>query len=864
MNREVQRIFEAALVEPEGGRRAFVETQTADPEICREVLSLLEHDAVAERFFELAVQCEASSLCSSLGLAPGAAIGPYRVVALLGRGGMGAVYLGERTEGSFEQRVAIKVIPPAGAGGLLLERFQQERRILAGLAHSNIARLFDGGEAPDGSPYIVMEYVKGKSIDAFCDESGLSLADRMRLFLKVCDAVQYAHQNLIVHRDLKPANILVTEEGDPKLLDFGIAKVLDPAGVGDPAGSTRVLTPEYASPEQVRGDPISMACDVYSLGAVLTRILTGKPPHNLEGMSPIGAAHAIAEGELGRFEGVPKDIDAILQKALRKDPRRRYRSVEEFAGDIGRYLDGRPVLAAPDSWAYVTQKFMRRNWLVVSAASAVFLALAAGVVVALWQAQRAQQRFNDVRQLANTFLFDFENSIHNVSGASNARLLIVKTASDYLSRLSAQAGRDRALIRELADSYKKLGDVQGAPYDGNVGQIPAALASYRKGLALRDSIGDQNATDPKTRLNYLQNLNALTGLEWSSGDREAASALSSRDVELAERWVAPRSSDADLFNAAGDAYYWRASIQRYKEDYANGTANARRSLDFHLRARQMEPSNTARLVSLASAYRQLGFMELDAGKSADSMNEFSLGTQVLERGLAVDPRNVTLRDALMRLVSDNGDALQQLRRKTKGQVSDCFPYLEKAYAIGNELVTEDPANQNVQGNFARVCQLYGSSLQAAGRASAALPLLERAVQIYSRQLTSAPTDASAAFNLAIVRVWTSDTRRDLHDLNGALRESRMAGEIWDRLLETRPGTFRYLHQKADNLNTMGNLLAAQGDTAGARACFREGLAIAEKLPQQDASFSTAVLFRELRSSEKKLMDARTASPRKQQ
>ncbi len=554
MDPEVERLFEAALAIPEGDRQAFVESQNSDAAIRREVLSLIGHAAHGESFFKNAVVAEASLLRSSLDLAPGSAIGPYRIVSLLGRGGMGAVYLAERADGLFEQRAAIKVIQAGGPAGFLLSRFEQERRILANLNHPNIARLFDGGQGPDGSPYLVMEYVDGTTIDVFCDRPGISLEDKLKLFLKVCAATQSAHQSLIVHRDLKPANILVTTEGEPKLLDFGIAKVLDnPSEIEFPQPSTRVMTPEYASPEQVRGDPITTSTDIYSLGAVLARILTGKPPRALAGMSPLEAAKAIAEAAPVSFDHVPQDLNAILQKALHREPSRRYRSVEEFSGDITRYLEGRTVLAAPDSWSYRTGKFLRRNWAAATAIPAVFLALAAGTSVALWQARRAERRFNEVRQLANRYLFELEGSIHNLPGARNGRMLIVKTAEEYLARLSLETGRDPVLIREVADSYKKLGDVEGAALEGTAGQIPAALASYRKGLALRDSIGDETASDPKARLNYLLNLRALAALEWTSGDLETAKRLCNRSVELSERLKALTPRDPDLFAAAVSA-----------------------------------------------------------------------------------------------------------------------------------------------------------------------------------------------------------------------------------------------------------------------------------------------------------------------
>jgi tetratricopeptide (TPR) repeat protein len=848
----MQRLFDGALRVPEDQRRAFLESQTDDAELRREVLSLVFHDALAEPFFEDAIRSEAASICSSLDLAPGAAIGVYRIVSVLGRGGMGAVYLAERADGAFEQRVAIKVIQSHGPSAFLLERFQQERQILARLSHSNIATLFDGGRCPDGSPYFVMEYVSGQNIDLFCDRAALALSDRLRLFLKVCDAVRYAHQNLIVHRDLKPANILVNADGQPKLLDFGIAKVLDQVGTGIAQTSTRVLTPEYASPEQVRGDPISTSTDIYSLGAVLCRILSGSPPHELTGRSPLDAARAIAEAQPVAFHQLPADINAILQKALHNDPSRRYRTVDELSADIQRFLEGRTVLAAPDSWTYRARKFVRRNWIVVGAMAAVFAALTAGAGVALWQARRAERRFDDVRKLANTFLFDFESAIHNISGATSARLLVVKTAGEYLERLAAEAHGDRVLIRELADSYKKLGDAEGSAVDGNVGQIPAALGHYRRGLALRDSIKDDATSDPKARLGYLQNLNALAGLEWVSGDREVATRLCSRSVALAERWVASSPSDADMLAAAAAAYGELSSIQRFKEDYNAGRKSAGRNLELMTQAYQVNSSNPVRLVGMASACRVLGFVELDGGKYAGAIEYFKKGTALLEQALAADPKNVTARRALMKLVSDTGDAMQQLSRKEKGSQADPLPFLQRAYRLGNELVTEDPTNDLIQHDLARVCQLYGSILQTAGKDAEALPLFERGIEILSRQLKNAPNDANTAFDLAIVRVWTSDCRRDLHDLPGALRESKLAAELWDRLLAARPGTFRYLHQKADNLNTMGNLLALRGDIPGARACFREGLAIAEKLPAQDASFSTAVLFKELRESEKKL------------
>jgi len=855
VNPEIQRLFDAALDLPASARTAFVESQEADPAVRREVLSLLLHDGLAEPFFAGAIRSEASSLVSSLDLREGLAIGPYRVLSVLGRGGMGAVYLAERADGCFEQRVALKVIQSSNQAAFLLDRFQQERRILALLSHPHIARLLDGGQTADGSPYFVMEYVAGQSIDLFCDRSQLSVRARLELFLKVCDAVRYAHQNLIVHRDLKPANILVTAEGEPKLLDFGIAKVLDPSETGSMQASTRVLTPEYASPEQIRGDPITTATDIYSLGAVLCHLLSGAPPHAIAKLSPLEAAQAIAGADVAAIDGLPGDLNAILQKALHKDPARRYGSAGELARDIVRFLEGRPVLAAPDSWGYRARKFLRRNWLMAAAIVAMITALAVGAGVALWQARRAERRFGDVRRLANTFLFDFENAIHNLSGATKARLLVVNTAGEYLNRLAAEAGGDRQLLRELADAYKKLGDVQGDVTGGNVGQFQQAAASYRKSLALRDSLGDERSSDPKVQAGYLFNLTALMSLERFAGDPASADRLRPKSIELADRWVRSSAPDADLLTAAAFAYNDLSHTERLREEFPAATVNARRNLELLTRAYKLDPTNVARLKAIAAGHLSAGYVELDAGRYAAAIDHFGQGNRLLDQALAAQPKDAPLRRLRMVLLNKTGEATRRLRGTEKGHASDALPFFQDAYRIGNDLVAEDPADEGVQLDLAGLCQLYGSTLQLQGRAAESLPLLTRGIEIYARQWKNVPGDINVAFNLAVTRVWTSDCRRDLHDLSGALEETRMADEIWDRLLVLRPGTFRFLHQKADNLNTMGNLLALRGDVEGARSCFRAGLDIAEKLPKQDASFSTSVVIDELRASEKKLQPA---------
>ncbi len=396
-----------------------------DVELRREVERLLRSIDASDQEFErppTEIVEAAAAVTTREQLQPGDIVGHYRVVELIGRGGMGAVYLAERADGSFDRQVALKVVKRGMDTDEILRRFQRERQILARLEHPNIAGLLDGGVTDDGLPYFVMELAHGQPIDVWCDEQRLAVADRIRLFLPVCDAVRLAHRNLIVHRDLKPGNILVVD-GEPKLLDFGIAKML--SADEDESQATRLqerrLTPEYAAPEQVRNEPTTTATDVYSLGVVLYELLTGRPPYRVQGslaeiervvctVEPRSPSSIAARDEIRGKSGettldiaarrstrpealqaaLAGDLDAIVTKALAKEPERRYPSVEAFAEDLRRHLDGHPVEARPASRWYKLDKFIRRNRTAVGLATAAALALITGSGLALWQASRAE------------------------------------------------------------------------------------------------------------------------------------------------------------------------------------------------------------------------------------------------------------------------------------------------------------------------------------------------------------------------------------------------------------------------------------------------------------------------------------------
>jgi serine/threonine protein kinase len=459
-------------------------------------------------------------------------VGPYRIVEQIGLGGMGEVYRAFRADDEYRRQVAIKLIRAGVDSHFVLERFKTERQLLASFDHPNIARLFDGGTTDDGVPYFVMELIEGLSITEYCDRHKLAIADRLRLFCQTCSAVQYAHQRLIIHRDLKPGNILVTAEGAPKLLDFGIAKVVDPGGAADGLETTRsmfrLLTPEYASPEQVKGDAITTASDVYSLGILLCELLTGCRPYRLAGRAPHELAQAVCEFEpkkpsalvlrtehgyddsaiapeslsAARASTPEKlnkllrgDLDNIVLMALRKEPWRRYPSAAQFAFDVQRHLDGLPVTASNDTLGYRVSKFVTRHRVGVAAASVFALMLVSAGGVTFHEAQVARReravadrRFKDMRELARSNLFEFSDAIQNLPGSAAARHLVIQRALVVLDKLSRDAAGDRGLEQELAAGYEKIAALQGNFSGPGIGDSKAAIASCEKALAIRSSL----------------------------------------------------------------------------------------------------------------------------------------------------------------------------------------------------------------------------------------------------------------------------------------------------------------------------------------------------------------------------------------
>jgi serine/threonine protein kinase len=487
--RRLSDLIDGALAQPDETRERWLRQASQDEDgLFEEAQALLASEQQDFTRIRDSLHSARTEMFSASLVGPGARLGPYRIVRLIGQGGMGAVYEGWREDG-FEKRVALKLIKFGLDSDVARRRFLFERQILAKLDHPNIAGLMDGGDSEGGLPYLVLEFVEGKPLLEAA--AHLPVKKKLELFREILSAVSFAHRNLIVHRDLKPSNILITSDGTPKLLDFGIAKLLDSdaeeASQAHTMTSAGMLTPDYASPEQVRGEPAAVASDIYSLGAILYELLSGARPHRLESYStadvyrsicerdPLAPSVATADPKLKRaLEG---DLDTLILGALAKEKSARYHSADAFDAEIERFLEGRPLSIRRASAFQRSWKFVKRNRLTVFGAVALAASLVGGIAISTFQARRAEQHFAQVRELANTFLFDVDKEIATIPGSTRAREMLAGTAQKYLDKLAATAGSDTSLLVELVASYEKLGDVQGLPGQSNLGRTTDAAQS---------------------------------------------------------------------------------------------------------------------------------------------------------------------------------------------------------------------------------------------------------------------------------------------------------------------------------------------------------------------------------------------------
>jgi len=701
----IEAIFNEALEAPAESRAELVAAQCdGDQVLIAEVESLLRANEAEEH------------LTASHRLDPGTErealperrrIGPYELDRLLGRGGMGAVYLAHRVDGQFEQQVAIKLIDLPLATDFFRERFRMERQILAGLQHPFIARLLDGGVSADGDLYLAMEYVDGVPISRFCETRRLNIRQRLALFKSVCEAVQFAHQNLVVHRDLKPDNILVAEDGTPRLLDFGTAKLVSPSLEKQEGDLTRQgyasFTPQYASPEQVLGNPITTASDTYSLGVLLYLLLTGSHPYELKELTTSELLRVICKepprrppGEVGTDRRLDPDLEAILLKTLRKEPTERYRTAEQLASDVQDFLDGRPVAARRGSFRYIAGKFIRRNWLAIAAAAVLAVTLAAGVLGVLWQARvaneqrrKAEARSADLRELSNSLLSELDDAIKQIPGSTGAQKLLVTRVLEHLDRMAKDAEGDRQTQLDLVDAYTRLGDVQGNVYDQNLGDPSGALASIGKAIALAQPLVQANPQD-REALRALATAQEDRGEVLSGlGNPQDAVAALTASVRTFDRLIALPGVTPELIleestvnQTLGDEVGQDTGLA----DIPGAVAAYRKSLDLDRQALRLDPDYLPARRGLPNMELHVGNAELDIDP-AQALKDFRIALQLIDQLPESEHAKLYHVRSRALIVRKEAVALSEL-----GQYSQAAPLFQQALGVFKKIADADTAN----------------------------------------------------------------------------------------------------------------------------------------------------------------------------
>jgi eukaryotic-like serine/threonine-protein kinase len=835
----VKQVFaDAVMCAPEARASFLDEACLADSELRREVESLLASYADAGDFLSGPPPLATLAGGSEPAAAVPPRVGPYRVLGIIGQGGMGTVYRAVRDDDIFEKTVALKLVRGGAASEYALRRFRQERQILARLQHPHIATILDGGTTGEGRPYLAMEYVEGRPITTYCDEHGLGTRPRLTMFGSVCGAVQYAHQNLVVHRDLKPDNILVTPGGAPKLLDFGIAKLLA-AGVDPDAAPTATLlpmmTPEYASPEQVRGEPVTTASDVYSLGVLLYELLAGRRPYAVNSDSMEGIVNSVCRTEppppsaarTSAASELKGDLDTIVLKALRKEPARRYASVQELADDIQRHLEGRPVRARPDTLGYRAGRFVKRHRVAVSATVLVAASLVTGLFatvrqrhIAEAQRARAEQRFADVRQLANSFLFEFEAAIRDLPGSTPARQLLVTKALQHLDSLAQEAAGDPDLQAELADGYRKLGDVQGNPYGANLGDTQGAMASYRKEVAIREALGAGRGGQAAHAL--ISAYRRLGLLEDEAGQTPAGVHHLKLALELGERLSLDDPRDGQARRLLAQAHDGAGLLALKTGDQRAAEDHQRRALAIWEAEVQADASDQEALRGLHRIHGDLARTLRVTGRTAEATLHSRKALEAADRRLRLAPRDATARRDESNANTNMAVALYQ-----QGEFDPAAAHIARSLAFDEEMLRADPKNSQVQRDVSWDLGFIAELNRAQGRLEEALVYQRRSLAMDQARAEASPGSFQARKDLAENWSALSDLLTRLRRVEEALVAGQRSVALFEELRAANPGQTRVQQLLAAEYGRQGVVLeklAAREGAAGAGARRRQACA----------------------------------------
>ena len=886
---KVKEILAEVLPLGSAERQDYLERAKPGDEIRREVESLLAVEEESAGLMNLAAiefskdffdETDENTLV-------GQNIGVYRIVREIGNGGMGAVYLAERSDGKFARRVALKLLKRELNTSALRRRFRQEQEILASLEHPNIARLLDAGTTDDKIPFLAMEYVEGLPIDVFCGKHRLDLAQRLDLFRKVCAAVDFAHRNLIVHRDLKPSNILVNQEGIPKLLDFGISKILSAEFEQVNAATVTklgVMTPGYASPEQLQNKSVTTATDIYSLGVILYELLTGHRPFEAkeddlqeiykavveyEPPPPSALIETAArefkeitsaetelkagktnknDTETNKFrytipqtvnfnsQSLRGDLDNIVLKALRKEPERRYTSAENLAEDIRRHQRGLPVTARPNTFSYRAEKFLKRNRAAVLGAILLGLAIIAGIIATLWEAQiaraesaRAEKRFNDVRKLANSYIFDVYPEIENLEGSLKAREKILTNALEYLDELSGEAGDNLELQSELASGYEKIGDVQGALNNSSLGNIQAGLDSYAKARKLREAVhaADSNDLEAKEKLagNYYTTARTL----WNNNQTEEAEEMFEKGLKLRRELVAAQPDKAEYQNRLAVLLIDYGGIPVFNSQTEKALVLFDEALRIVEKLRQKEPENPDFKKTLTRLLRIMSKAKASNGDYEGGLRGLTQAVEVSKELAAEFPndfrvqRSVWLTDTII---------CELFIEKRDGQkaVEFCLPTID----FPKTALEKEPANGVVAYDLAISHFNTARAYRLAEKYPQTVEQSEKASEVMSKLSGKEPENPDYKRNLAVYETEAARAQINLKQFDKAAAGLQNVIEILTPIVEADRKTLTHQYDLAMAYRLSAQVYNQKGDRSKAAEFIDKAIVMIQKLKELNA------------------------------
>ena len=757
----VREAFGAILEAPPDGRAQLLATLA--PDVRAEVQSLLDAHDAAGAFLESGSAADGPPI--------GSTIGAYRILEKIGQGGMGMVYRADRCDGEFRREVAIKLMGGGPFAPDAERRFLFERQVLARLDHPYIVRMIDGG-VENGRRYLVMELVAGEPLVEYCLKRQLGTAERLRLFREICEAISHAHQNLIIHRDIKPGNILVTEQGDVKVLDFGVAQL---ARTGDPGPAThalvRPMTLSYASPEQARGESLTVATDIYSLGVLLYELLAGENPQSVGNLPLDQALDRICRVEPPRLPAqYPSDLDSLVRKSMAKEPRDRYGSVSELLADVDRFQDGRAVLAQPPTLRYAAWKFIRRNKRLSLVTVALAVSLLGGMVAFAWQhrvAERervlAQSRFSQARRLIYTVIFEIQPKLESLSGATAIRAQLLDSTLRYLQEMEKNAGDDPQFLRELAGSYTELARVQGDMSSANIGNSTAAAKSLESAQKLVSRMLAIAPRDPAALSSAVSVYRYSAGIHLQKGERQEGREFAKRAVDSAQALFALQPTDKNreslanaLFaqaDAARDTGAFAKALEIYEvllqhrpddpqllrdcalvHKYLSGMYGGAQALDEGIKALEIDrrllalrPSDQRVMLDLAIDLSQVSYAYHEIGDRDQAMSYASQSVQLRQQIFDANPDDVRALDRLAYSVAMQGFFKAEL------DLASARPDLIHAEALYQHLSARTALADQSVGRYARVELLLGELANQRRNRPQACEYFHKSVSLFGKE-----------------------------------------------------------------------------------------------------------------------------------